>query len=151
MSVRPTLSEFQFLAKAFTYTVMSTERLLAMTDKPVLGNLPVRRDKCLEYTMRCLLTASKASFYNEKAKKAHSLEMRLIGNGLLTSLFPGCIKGNMSYITLLMAQWVDMEALENKNHASLLYFFDSLGAILQISSLESASSWVVTHQHALSA
>ena len=97
LSVRPTISEFQYLAKAFTYTVMSTERLLAMTDKPVLGNLPVRRDKCLEYTMRCLLTTSKASFYNEKAKKAHTLEVRLIGNGLLTSLFPGCIKGSTVY------------------------------------------------------
>ena len=36
-----------------------------------------------------------------------------------------------------MAQWVDMEALENKNHASLVCFYDSLGAIRQISSLES--------------
>ena len=54
--------------------------------------------------------------------------------------------------TLLMAQWVDMEVLENKNHASLLcFFFDSLGAIRQISSLELASSRVVTHPHALSA
>ena len=49
-----------------------------------------------------------------------------------------------------MAQWVDMEALENKNHASLLCFFDSLGAIRKISCLESASRRVVTHQHALS-
>ena len=56
-----------------------------------------------------------------------------------------------SYLTLLMAQWVDMKALENKKHASLLCFFDSLGAIRQISFLESASSRVVTHKHALSA
>ena len=41
-----------------------------------------------------------------------------------------------AFITLLMAQWVDMEALENKNHASLLCFFDSMGAIRRISSLE---------------
>ena len=32
-----------------------------------------------------------------------------------------------------MAQWVDMEALENKNDASLSCFFDSLGAVRQIS------------------
>ena len=50
-----------------------------------------------------------------------------------------------------MAQWVDMEALENKNHASPLCFFDSMGAIRKISCLESASSKVVTHRHALSA
>ena len=33
-----------------------------------------------------------------------------------------------------MAQWVDMEALENKNHASLACYFDSLGVVRQISS-----------------
>ena len=49
-----------------------------------------------------------------------------------------------------MAQWADMEALENKYHASLSWFFDSLGAIRQISSLGSASSRVVTHRHKLS-
>ena len=54
-------------------------------------------------------------------------------------------------VILLMAQWVDTEALENKNHASLLCSFDYLRAIRQISSLESASSRVVTHRHALSA
>ena len=54
-------------------------------------------------------------------------------------------------LTLLMAQWVDMEALENENHASLLFFFYSLGSIQQLNSLESASSRVVTNQHALSA
>ena len=37
-----------------------------------------------------------------------------------------------------MAQWVDMETLENKNHASLSCLCDSLGAVLQTSSLESA-------------
>ena len=52
-------------------------------------------------------------------------------------------------ITLLMAQWADMEAL--KNHASLWCFFDFLGAVRQINSLETASSRVVTHRHALSA
>ena len=36
-------------------------------------------------------------------------------------------------LTLIMAQWVDMEALENKNHAFLSWFFDSLGTIRQIS------------------
>ena len=50
-----------------------------------------------------------------------------------------------------MAQWVDMGALENRNHASLLWFFDSLGAIRHISSLESASSRIVRHRYALSA
>ena len=50
-----------------------------------------------------------------------------------------------------MVQWVGMVALENKNHAPLLCFFGSLDVIRQISSLESASSRVVTHQHALSA
>ena len=47
-------------------------------------------------------------------------------------------------LTLLMAQWVDMRALENKNHASLM-LFDSLGAIRQISRV------IITHQHVLSA
>ena len=50
-----------------------------------------------------------------------------------------------------MAQWVDMWALENKNHASFSRLFDSLGAIQQIGCLDSASSIVVTHQHALNA
>ena len=53
------------------------------------------------------------------------------------------------FLTLLMAQWVDMEALENKNHASILCFFTIW--IWQMSSLESASNRVVTHQHALNA
>ena len=57
---------------------------------------------------------------------------------------------NKENLTLLMAQWVDMRALENKNHASLM-LFESLGAIRQISSHESVSSRVVTHRHALSA
>ena len=39
-----------------------------------------------------------------------------------------------------MAQWIDMEVIEKENHASLLWFFYSLGAIRQITSLESASS-----------
>ena len=43
-------------------------------------------------------------------------------------------------INHLMAQWVDMEALRNKNHASLSCFFDCLDTVRQISSLESASS-----------
>ena len=55
------------------------------------------------------------------------------------------------YLTLLMDQWVEMEAVENVNHASLLCFFDSLGAVRRISSLESASSRVITHRHAFSA
>ena len=61
------------------------------------------------------------------------------------------LKSTEVRLTLLMVQWVDMKALENKNHASLVCFFDSLGAIRQISSLEPASSRVVTNQHALSA
>ena len=44
-----------------------------------------------------------------------------------------------------------MEALENTNHASILCFFDSLGAIWQISNHESASIRVLTHRHPLSA
>ena len=39
--------------------------------------------------------------------------------------------------------WIDMEALKSKKHTSLLCLFDSLGAIRQISSLESAASRVV--------
>ena len=60
-------------------------------------------------------------------------------------------KAQSILLTLLMAQWADMEASENKNHASLSCFYDSLGAIRQISYLESASSRVATHRHALSA
>ena len=44
-----------------------------------------------------------------------------------------------------MAQWVAMEALENKKHAPRSCFFDSLG------NLESATSRVATYRHALSA
>ena len=51
-------------------------------------------------------------------------------------------------ITLLMAQWVEIAALEN--HASDSCFFNLLGAVLQIDSLESAPSRVITHRHALS-
>ena len=54
-------------------------------------------------------------------------------------------------VTLLMAQWVGMEALKNENHASHSCFFYSLGAARQVSGLESASKRVVTHRHALSA
>ena len=54
-------------------------------------------------------------------------------------------------ITLLTAQWVDMGALENRNHASLSCFFSTLGAVRQISSGESVSSKVVMRRHALSA
>ena len=54
-------------------------------------------------------------------------------------------------VTLLMAQWVDMEAFKNGNHASHSCFYDFLGAVRQISGLESASSRVITHRHALSA
>ena len=61
------------------------------------------------------------------------------------------MNGILSGLTLQMAQWVDMKALEKENHASLVLFFYYLGAIRQISSLESASSRVVMHQHALSA
>ena len=85
--------DFLSLVKSFAYVVMSTERLLAMTGKPVLGHLPVRRDKGLEYTLRVILAYSKGIFYVEKARKDIRAEMRLIGNGLVTSLFPGCIKG----------------------------------------------------------
>ena len=49
-----------------------------------------------------------------------------------------------------IAQWVDMEVLENKNHVSLM-LFDSLGAVQEINGLQSASSRVITHRHALSA
>ena len=52
-------------------------------------------------------------------------------------------------ITLLMAQWV-WRLFEIKSRVFLM-LFDSLGAIRQISSLESASSRVAMHQHALSA
>ena len=50
-----------------------------------------------------------------------------------------------------MAQWVDMEALENKHHASLVCFFESPSAIRHIRSLDSASNRMVTHRHALNA
>ena len=56
----------------------------------------------------------------------------------------------IKFLTLLMAQSVDMEALESENHASHLCFFDSLGAIRQISSHESALIRMVTHLHGLS-
>ena len=59
--------------------------------------------------------------------------------------------GFLVRLTPLVAQWVDIEALKNKNHTSLSYFFDSLSAIRQISSFESALNRVVTHQHALRA
>ena len=53
----------------------------------------------------------------------------------------------------VVSEWVDMEALESKNHASLLCFFDSLGAIRQVSSLESAADYQpeVRQRHSLSA
>ena len=37
-------------------------------------------------------------------------------------------------LNLLMAQWVDMKVLESISHASLSWFFDSLGAVRRISS-----------------
>lgn len=91
------MTDFIPLIKSFAYVVMSTERLLALTDKPVLGHLPVRRDKCLEYTLRCILTYVKGTFYNDKGAKSVKDEIRLIGNQLITSLFPGCIKGRINY------------------------------------------------------
>ena len=91
------------LIKSFAYVVMSTERLLALTDKPVLGHLPVRRDKCLEYTLRCILAYVKGTFYNDKGAKSVKDDIRLIGNQLITSLFPGCIKGKtVQFYTVLM-------------------------------------------------
>ena len=72
-------------------------------------------------------------------------------NKLDPELRMNALRNRLNTLTLLMAQWVDMEVLEYKNHASLVCFVYSLGAIRQISSLESASSRVVTHQHALSA
>ena len=90
---KPLMTDFLPLVKSFAYVVMSTERLLALTGKPVLGHLPVRRDKSLEYTLRTILAFSKGIFYNEKGRKPLRDEMRLIGNGLATSLFPGCVKG----------------------------------------------------------
>ena len=49
----------------------------------------------------------------------------------LTSLSTG-IAAFFETLTLLMAQWVDMEALDNRNRTSLQCSFDSLGAIRQI-------------------
>ena len=93
------------LIKSFAYVVMSTERLLALTDKPVLGHLPVRRDKCLEYTLRCILAYVKGIFCNDKGAKSVKDDIRLIGNQLITSLFPGCIKGKtfQFYMVLMVA------------------------------------------------
>ena len=36
-------------------------------------------------------------------------------------------------LTLLMAKWLDMKELENKNHASLSCLFDSLGPVHTLS------------------
>ena len=47
-----------------------------------------------------------------------------------SSLCDVAILGKKAFdLTLRLAQWVDMEALGNGNHASLLSFFDSLGAV----------------------
>ena len=53
--------------------------------------------------------------------------------------------------TLLMAQWVEMEVLEIKITCLEHAFFDSMGAVRQISSPKSVSNRVVTQRHALSA
>ena len=51
-------------------------------------------------------------------------------------------------LTLLMAQWVDMEALENKNHASLMLFLTSGRVARTI--MRSVRGFVSFHVHPLS-
>ena len=80
-----------------------------------------------------------------------SIEIRNANFDLLAALDKVSILGIGPILTLLIAEWVGMEALENKNHTSPLCFFVSVGAIRQISNLESVSNKVVTHQNALSA